>query len=396
MRVLQINVVYKSGSTGKIVASLHNYLLQKGIESFVLYGRGFSSNDSNTIKICSNLFARWHKLSSFFLGNMYGGNSLSTRKAIRAIKKINPDVIHLHCLNGDFVNIYKLLSWIRTNNISTIMTLHAEFMFTGNCSHSFECEQWKKGCADCPRPFRSSRRPFKATVSRAWNKMRKAFDGFEKLSVVSVSPWLMARAEESSILAKFKHYYIGNGVDCSLFHRYSQSKLENKQIVLHVSPNFDNNINNIKGGVFFAELAKTYIDTDIEFWVVGNYKKSQHYPKNIKFLGRIDDQKELARVYSEASVTVLTSKRETFSLVAAESLCCGTPVIGFKAGAPETIAIDAYSKFVTYGDLKELKQCLDLFLTKSFEREEISRDAIELYSSEKMCSSYLELYKRNQ
>ena len=203
MRVLQINVVYKSGSTGKIVASLHNYLLKKDIESFVLYGRGFTSNDSNAIKICSNLFARWHKFSSFFLGNMYGGNSLSTRKAIRVIKKINPDVIHLHCLNGDFVNIYKLLSWIKTNNISTILTLHAEFMFTGNCSHSFECEQWKNGCADCPRPFKSSRRPFKVTVSRAWNKMRKAFDGFENdyCSHFRFLPWYVSRSLSSRLMA---------------------------------------------------------------------------------------------------------------------------------------------------------------------------------------------------
>ena len=38
-------------------------------------------------------------------------------------------------------------------------------------------------------------------------------------------------------------------------------------------------------------------------------------------------------------------------MVTAESLCCGTPVVGFKAGAPEQIAIKEFSEFVEYGDL---------------------------------------------
>ncbi len=33
-------------------------------------------------------------------------------------------------------------------------------------------------------------------------------------------------------------------------------------------------------------------------------------------------------------------------MVTAESLCCGTPVVGFTAGGPESIAIDAFSNFV--------------------------------------------------
>lgn len=41
-------------------------------------------------------------------------------------------------------------------------------------------------------------------------------------------------------------------------------------------------------------------------------------------------------------------------MVTAESLCCGTPVVGFKAGAPEQIAIKEFSEFVEYGDLNSL------------------------------------------
>jgi glycosyltransferase involved in cell wall biosynthesis len=37
-------------------------------------------------------------------------------------------------------------------------------------------------------------------------------------------------------------------------------------------------------------------------------------------------------------------------MIVAESLCCGTPVVGFKAGGPESIAIDDYCVFVQFLD----------------------------------------------
>ena len=58
---------------------------------------------------------------------------------------------------------------------------------------------------------------------------------------------------------------------------------------------------------------------------------------------QVEDQSELAAFYSLADVTLLTSEKETFSMVCAESLCCGTPVVGFQAGAPEGISLPAVS-----------------------------------------------------
>ena len=55
----------------------------------------------------------------------------------------------------------------------------------------------------------------------------------------------------------------------------------------------------------------------------------------------------------------------------AESLCCGTPVVGFKAGAPEQIAIKDYSNFVPWGDIGALTTELELWLSKSFDKANI-------------------------
>lgn len=50
MKILQINTVYKTGSTGKIAKDLNDLIIKNGWESFVAYGRG-NWNDVNTVKI---------------------------------------------------------------------------------------------------------------------------------------------------------------------------------------------------------------------------------------------------------------------------------------------------------------------------------------------------------
>ena len=69
-------------------------------------------------------------------------------------------------------------------------------------------------------------------------------------------------------------------------------------------------------------------------------------------------------------------------MVTAESLCCGTPVVGFNSGAPELIALPEYSHFSEQGDIKQLMEGLNVF-THSKEAQNISEAAKKKYSSEK-------------
>ena len=107
-------------------------------------------------------------------------------------------------------------------------------------------------------------------------------------------------------------------------------------------------------------------------------------------LGKIADQDLLAAYYSMADVTLLTSKKETFSMVCAESLCCGTPVIGFLAGGPETIAIPEYSQFCPYGDIEQLEKLLSD--KKKYEKRIIAENAQKNYAISEMIEKYIEIY----
>lgn len=398
MKVLQVNCVYNTGSTGKIMYDIHTELLNNGHESVICYGRGAKTHDANVYKTCGELYSKFNNLLSRFTGIMYGGCFFSTNKLISVIKKEKPDIVHIHCINNHFVNIYRLVTFLKKSGIKTVLTLHAEFMHTANCGYALECEKWKSGCGKCPRLKKETKAYFFDGTAVSFKKMKKAFEGFdEKLTLVSVSPWLRERAKQSPILKGKNHRVVLNGLDTSEFYRRDGEKilkefsLEDKKTVLFVTPLFSLDKNNIKGGWYVVELAKQM--PDVYFVIVGSKETYSNLPQNVINIGRVENKGKLAELYSAADVTLLVSKKETFSMVTAESLCCGTPVVGFKAGAPECISIPEYSRFVDYGNIDELKIALTDFLkNKKWNPEAIEKAAKEKYDKTIMYNGYFAIY----
>ena len=175
MKIMQINCVYKTGSTGKITYDLHKALTERGIESVVCFGRGKKVIEPKVYKTCGEFYAKFNNLLSRITGVMYGGCFFSTNRLFSVIKKEKPDIVHLHCINGYFVNIYRLIGWLEKHNIKTVLTLHAEFMFTANCGYSLDCDKWKTGCGDCPRNREETNSFFLDGTARSYKKMKRAF-----------------------------------------------------------------------------------------------------------------------------------------------------------------------------------------------------------------------------
>lgn len=399
MKVLQVNSVYHKGSTGKIVYDIHTELQKRGFDAIVCYGRGKVINEPNVYKVCTEWYSKLNNLWSRITGVMYGGLHCSTKKLIRIIEQEKPDIVHLHCINGYFVNIYKIVKYLNEKRIKTVLSLHAEFMHTANCGHAFECERWKTGCGHCPRFKQETKSLFIDGTHRSWMMMKKAFDGFgHNIIITSVSAWLMNRAKQSPILSDLEHCVVLNGLNTDVFRYYKHEeerekyKKGHKGIIFHATPFLSSNPNHIKGGYYVIELAKMM--PEYHFLIAGNYDSSIDVPPNVTLLGRLADQETLAKFYSMSDVTVLTSKKETFSMVTAESLCCGTPVVGFKAGAPETISIMEYSKFVEYGNMKALKESLQYILAVEWNKQIISVKAKYCYDSKVMTDGYVKVYSK--
>jgi len=387
VKILQINSVYGNGSTGKIVYDLVHEANKRGIESIALYGRYPVSSDDNAVKVSSEIEAKIHSLISRCTGQQFSYSPFATHKTISFIESYNPDVIHLHCLNGNFINVYRLIDYLKRHKIKTVLTLHAEIMHTAGCEHAYDCEKWRNECNNCPRVSGKITRLFRDDANVAFRKMREAFAGFDNLTIVGVSDWLTQRAKLSGVFseccASFATVY--NGCDLMVFSPFPKKKNTRKKI-LHVTPNFNHPL---KGGKYVIQLANIHPEWD--FYVAGHDGLDvADRPQNLNFLGKITNKHELAKVYSDSDVTLLTSRRETFSMVCLESLCCDTPVVGFKAGGPESVFTMGGATFVPQGDVFAIADAIQSTLT--------SKPVIDCgmlkrqFSAKQMFQEYYKLY----
>lgn len=396
MKIIQINFAYPNGSTGKITKDLHSLLLKDGHNSLVFYGRGKKVNERYIFKTSTEVEAKCSVLQSMISGFQFKWSFFSTRKIIKYIEKEKPDIVHLQCLNGNFVNVYRLLNFLKDKKINTVLTLHAEFMYTGGCPHSIDCIKWMKGCYDCFDIWYSSRSLFFDRTSESWKLMYEAFDNFDNLRVVPVSEWVENRVRLSPILKNKWIQTIWNGIDTVNVFRVkdvtrlkSEMQLHGMEILLHVTPNFNNSS---KGGGFIINLAERIRNTNIKIMVVGMGNIGSI--SNIIHVPYVKDVDELADYYNVASLTVLTSIRETYSMVCVESLSCGTPVVGFRSGGPENIALKDYSEFIEYGNIDKLENVVIKWIRRKKELvNSISDEASKIYSREYMYGKYKSVYQ---
>lgn len=393
MKILQINCVYPHGSTGRLTQAIHHHLQERGAESLVCYGRGAGSSEPDCLKLCPEIYAKGNHLLAQLRGTPYGGCLLSTNRLIRILKQHRPDVVHLQCINGYFVNLYRLITWLKGHRVKTVLTLHAEFMYTANCAHAMDCEKWKTGCGNCPRFRQETESLFWDGTARSFRKMQKAFRGFEEnLTVVSVSSWLQRRAMQSLILKDMPHVQISNGVDTTQF--FWKPVESGKSVIFYATAMFNEDPAHGKGGYYVLQLARRLRDLPVTIVVAGKYSQPGSLPENVVLLGEIRQPQQMAEYYRRANLTLLTSRRESFSMVCGESLCCGTPVVGFQAGAPEQIALQDYSEFVPFGDLDALEGAVRRWLKKDVDKQTVSAAARDAYDLKNMLRRYEALYQR--
>lgn len=395
MKILQINCVYGVGSTGKITKDIHEGLLQKGYDSVVIYGRQKKVQDTSVYKLCPEWYAKLNNLRSRIDGIMYGGAYISTMAIIRKIKKENPDVVHLQCINGYFCNIFKLLSFLKKQKIKTVLTLHAEFMYTANCGYAGECKQWIEGCAKCPKLREETLSVLFDRTKKSWKKMHDIYRDWNELCIVGCSQWIIDRASNCESLKNKKMLTLHNGIDNNrIFYPRKEAKsyirekysiAYDKKIILYVAPVFSK----LKGFDFIIDLIKQSSELPFHFILAGDTVEVEY--DNVTVVGKIANQEYLSKLYSAADVFVIASRDDNYPTVCLEAISCGTPVIGFDVGGVKETIYSGMGSVVALGDIEAMKNQL-IEVTNNILSEETIERARRYHSKERMVSEYEELY----
>jgi glycosyltransferase involved in cell wall biosynthesis len=399
-RILQIGIEINYGSTGTIAEAIGKKAILQGWTSYVAYGRYMRPSSSNVIKIGNWLDNFIHGLQTRFFDRHGLGSRYATKKLIKQIRFINPDVIHLHNLHGYYINIEFLFDFLATLEIPVIWTLHDCWPFTGHCTHFdfLGCEKWKNECNNCPQIKEYPKSFFWDGSRNNFLLKRKLFNSVSDMTVVSVSNWLDNQVEKS-FLGKLSRVVIYNGVDVNLFRPgFLNNKVREKYNILEkfVILGLATTWNNRKGFQDFIEVSKHIGSDDIIILVGLNTSQLKNLPNNIIGIKRIEDQSELRDFYVSCDVVMNLSVEETFGLITAEALACGTPAIVYNATAsPELVDVDT-GIVVEKRNIPDLLQAIHKIKVngKDYYSKACRERAIKLFDKDIKFNEYLDLYNR--
>lgn len=392
MKVIQINSVYGYGSTGKIVKAIHQNNLENGIDSYVIYGRTSAYGHQKRQAIIDNRVFYFNDLVGqdlhvlkaliFDKHGLYSVNN--TKKILRKIDEIQPDIIHLHNIHGFYINYEMLFKYIRQHHIKVVWTLHDCWSFTGYCSHyEFNgCNEWKSGCKTCK--FKNVY-PYRILSNSANNYVRKmkSFD-YENIVFVTPSNWLKKQLSES-FLKSHTCFVIHNNVDVTHFKYNLNNNLRSlygigdRKVLLGVASPFSKQ----KGFDEFIKLSKLVNDSYRIVLIGVNKKQQKNLPSNVIGILRTDSQDELAQWYSLADYFLNLTLEDTYPTVNLEAMACGTPVITYRTGGSTEI-VEGYGTVVDQYDLKGLMVAI----------EKDTEDRKQLIFDNDMCGDYLKLYRQ--
>lgn len=391
VKVVQLNAVC-SGSTGKICMSVSELLTQQGIENYIFYADGSTAFPAAQ-RYMRRSEIKLQALRSRIMGN-YGFNSAgATRRLLKKLDAICPDIVHLHNLHGHNCHLGMLFSYLKEKHIRVFWTFHDCWAFTGYCTHFVAegCEQWKTGCKRCIQKKAYSW--FCDRSPALYNKKKTLFTGLD-LTVVTPSNW-MAELVKESFLKGCPIKVIHNGIDLSVF-RPCQSNfrkkhgLEGKRIVLGVASGWGYK----KGLDSFIRLSEKLDDRYVCVLVGTDAQVDEQLPKNILSIHRTQNQQELAEIYSAADVFFNPTREDTYPTVNMEAIACGTPVVTYRTGGSSEIVCEGTGFAVAHNideAIEAIGQVMDrqpamrkacLEAARSFDRDDRFRDYAALYTEE--------------
>lgn len=336
MKVLHLTTI-DIGGAYKATVRINESMKKCGIDSEILIRTKVHDN-TQAIEIFDNNIQKFVSKSKNFINLIlskgdifsdYLGTDVSVHPLVQAA-----DVLVLHWVNSflSYRSVEKLLATGKT----VIWVMHDMWTFTGGCHYDDYCGGYANACGNCPHLNSKKERD----LSRR-NFMHKE-QVMKRGNMIFVGPsqWSVDCARQSRITAGQRIVRVLNPVNRDVFYRRENTGAlrgkyqipADRKIILFGATRADNN--KIKG-MQYLDKALCEIPEDEYAVVIFGNKGTVHLTNEklqIRCLGAVEREENLAEIYSCADVFVAPSLQEAFGYTVSEALSCRVPVVAFAVG----------------------------------------------------------------
>lgn len=396
MKVIQVNTVGNTGSTGRIAEIIGSLLTENGDESYIACARNIKPSRSNLIKISHTptIYANviWQRI--FDTDSPF--SIKSTKKFISQIKEIAPDIIHLHNTHGYYLHNETFLKFLAEYNKPIVWTLHDCWTFTGHCCYFdlINCQKWKQQCYNCPQKHDYPSSLIFDKSKENHTKKIELISAINNLTFVTPSNWLADLTKQSRL--KYSDIkVIPNGIDLNVFKPSENDITSNipkeKKIALFVA----NVWNEVKGVNFIPKIHKLF-GNDFQMVIVGVNKKQKEFFESLGIIAieKTENIEDLTSLYSRADVFVNPTLADNLPTVNMEAIACGTPVVAFNSGGTSETIKDNTGMIVQKENVQLLVNAAKEIANRKTElRNTCIESAKRFFDSKRNFANYIDLYR---
>ena len=299
------------------------------------------------------------------------------------------DLVHLHWTQHAFLSL-RTLEELCKLGLPVVITLHDYWWAQG-------IEQMATKPGELSAPLRR--------LDRQVRQRKAELMAHYPIHWVTVSSSLANEVSRSSIVPRLGISTIGNVLSAQYYQQAQkrETNATNEQAlyqILFVATRVDDPI---KGWSYLttamqqlAELAGEQ-RAQMQLTLVGTLSDRtllKQIPIPVRHLGSISDAELLRSLYSESSVLISTSERESFGQTLLEALACGTPVIARDSGGPADIVTDGVNgTLVAHDTPQEMATALWQHFTGATEyQSEACRASAQRFAPTAIAQQYAQLY----
>jgi len=413
MKILQVNFSDISGGAARAAHRIHTGLLGQGVDSQMLVQKK-ESNEPEIITPYSSKIKKGISILRPYVNSaiqrlQYTENDIlhSSNLIASGLHKIinasDADIVHLHWINGEMISIKEVAKIKKP----IVWTLHDMWTFSGS-EHYDDLNNPERYIEGYTKDNRLEDYSGLDIDRWVWERKKKYWENVD-FNFVTPSSWLAGCLKKSKLFGGQEAEVISYGLETSIFRPTNKSiareKLglpKDKKIVLYGAIGAETDPR--KGYQKLIEarkyLKKNYELSNLLFVVFGGTKKKEKKELGVttKYLGRINNDKKLALIYSSADVMVVPSLQDNLPNTAVEATACGTPVVAFNIGGlPDIVDHKENGYLAEAYNPKDLASGISWVLEDEERLKRLSENArdkaLDTYAPDKVAQQYIEYYK---